>query len=265
MAEEWMSRLQCRSSIAGAVVVIALFSSRPADAQVGIDPGPPRECQDLGNRLITGAQYDIINQKLAVKQLEKMRAKLSYDSQAGDIAAVEHDKRRIGNLEYRIAMDEWLIRWNLRQYPNFYTIRTDPVSCAAIAQATHTIPRPYPPQYAPLSMPGILSPTPMSSDSKVPVTIINAESNGAGIAFAIDGVAHQAAAGTRQELTVSLDSKITYDGGGSLGQRRYQITPGIYEFRSTPAGWAFYKLSGVIETAKALSAEEAEADSSRPR
>ena len=38
-----MSRLQCRGSIAGAAVVVALLSSRPADAQVGVDPGPPRE------------------------------------------------------------------------------------------------------------------------------------------------------------------------------------------------------------------------------
>ena len=42
MGEEWMSRLQCRGSIALAVMVAALLSSRPADAQILIAPLPPR-------------------------------------------------------------------------------------------------------------------------------------------------------------------------------------------------------------------------------
>ena len=38
-------------------------------------------------------------------------------------------------------------------------------------------------------------------------------------------------------------STITYDGGGSIGGRRYRLSPGVYEFRSTAEGWAFYKLT----------------------
>ncbi len=39
-----MSRLQCRGSIAGAAVVVALLCAKePAEAQVGVDPGPPAE------------------------------------------------------------------------------------------------------------------------------------------------------------------------------------------------------------------------------
>ena len=49
-----MSRLQCRGSIARAAVVVALLSSRPADAQLGVDPGPPREHGGLLNTFITG-------------------------------------------------------------------------------------------------------------------------------------------------------------------------------------------------------------------
>ena len=72
--------------------------------------------------------------------------------------------------------------------------------------------------------------------------IVNAEPAGPGVAFAIDGVDHQAAGGTRQTMAVAPDSYITYDGGGSIGQRRYLITSGLYEFRSTAAGWELYKL-----------------------
>jgi hypothetical protein len=238
MAEECMSRLQCRVLIAGAAVVVALLSSRPADAQVGVDPGPPREPGGLLNALVTGAQYDIVNEALAEHRLQKLQAKLRRDAERDDIAAVDRDVRRIDNVKYRIAIHEWLIRWNSRQYPDFYPIRTDAVSRAAIAQATHPTPVPYPPQYVP-------TPGPMATAPTIPITIVNAETAGAGVAFAIDGVTHQAPAGSRQDLAVAPDAHITYDGGGSLGQRRYRISPGLYEFRLTAEGWALYKLPGM--------------------
>jgi hypothetical protein len=248
-----MSRLQCRGSIAGAAIVVALLSSRPAEAQVGVDPGPPREHPCLLRAVITGAEYDILNEALAERCLEHLQAKLRNDAERGDVAAVDHDAYRIDKVKYRIAMHEWLARWNMRQYPDFYPIRTDAVSCAAIAQATHPTPAPYPRQSAPPSRPMVralippqYAPTvgPMAAAPTIPITIVNAESAGDGVAFAIDGVAHQSPAGSRQELAVAPDSHITYDGGGLLGQRRYLITPGLYEFRSTAEGWALYKLSG---------------------
>ena len=144
-----MSRLQCRGSIAGAAVVVALLSSRPADAQVGVDPGPPREPGGLLNDLVTGVEYDIVNQALAEQRLQNLQAKLRRDAERGDMAAVDCDVRRIDNVKYRIAIDEWLIRWNSRQYPGFYPIRTDAVSCAAIAQATHPTPISLPPAACP--------------------------------------------------------------------------------------------------------------------
>ena len=199
-----MSRLQCRGSIAGAVVVVALLSSRPAAAQVGVDPGPPREHPDALNTMITGAEYDIVNEAMAEQRLQHLQAKLRRDAERGDMAAVDCDVRRIDNVKYRIAIHEWLIRWNLRQYPDFYPIRTDAVSCAAIAQATHPTPSPYPRQSAPTPRPMAVAPT-------IPITIVNAEPTGAGIAFAIDGVTHQAPAGSRQDLAVAPDSHITYD------------------------------------------------------
>jgi hypothetical protein len=233
-----MSSLQCRGSIAGAVFVVALLSSRPADAQVGVDPGPPREPGGLCNNLLTGVQYDIVNLALAEHRLQKLQAKLGSDAERGDRAAVDCDLRRIDNVKYRIAMDVWLIRWNSLHNPGFYPIRTDPVSCAAIAQAATPI-------QLPDALRQIPTPDPMAAGPTIPITIVNAEPAGAGIVFAINGITHQAAAGSRQNLAVPLDSYITYDSGGSLGLRRYRISPGILEFRSTAEGWALYKLGGM--------------------
>ena len=201
-------------------------------------PGPaPRTRQACCNDLITGAEYDIVNQALAEHRLQKLQAKLRSDAERGDMAAVDCDVRRIDNVMYRIAIDEWLIRWNSRHYPCFYPIRTDAVSCAAIAQATHPTPSPYPRQYVP-------TPGPMAAAPTITITIVNAEQAGAGVAFSIDGITHQAPAGSRQDLAVAPDSHITFDAGGSLGQRRYRLSPGVYEFRSTAEGWALYKLAG---------------------
>ncbi len=233
-----MSRLQRRGSIAGAAVLVALLSSSPADAQVGVNPGPPREPGGLLNNLLTGVEYDIVNQALAEHRLQHLQAKLRRDAERGNMAAVDCDVRRIDNLKYRITIDEWLIRWNSREYPCFYPIRTDAVSLAAIAQATHPTPAPYPPQFVP-------TPGPMAAAPTIRITIINAKPAGAGIAFAIDGIPHQAPAGSRQSLAVAPDANITYDGGGSLGLRRYRLSSGLYEFRSTAEGWALYKLAGM--------------------
>jgi hypothetical protein len=235
MAEECMSRLQYRGLIATAVVVVALLSSSPADAQIGVDPGPPREPGGLCNNLVTGAEYDIVNVALAEHRLQKLQAKLRGDAERGDMAAVECDVHQIDNVMYRIAIHEWLIRWNMRQYPDFYPIRTDAVSRAAIAQATHPTPSPYPPQYVP-------TPVPMAAAPTITITIVNAQKAGAGIAFSIDGIPYQAPAAWRHDLTVAADSNISYDAGGSLGHGRYRLAPGVYEFRLTAEGWALYKL-----------------------
>jgi hypothetical protein len=233
-----MFRLQCRCSIVGAAVVVALLSSRTADAQVGVDPGPPREPGGLCNNLVTGAHYDIVNVALAEHRLQKLEAKLRSDAERGDIAAVDRDVCQIDNVKYRIAIHEWLIRWNSRHYPDFYPIRTDAVSLAAIAQAAS-------PTQIPDYLRQVPTPGPMVTTPTILITIVNAQKAGAGVAFSIDGIPYQAPAGWRHDLTVALDSNISYDAGGSNGHRRFGLSPGVYEFRSTAEGWALYKLSGM--------------------
>ncbi len=230
-----MSRHQCRGSIVGAAVLVALLSSRPADAQVGIDPGPPREPGGLCNKLATGVWYDVVNQKLAVHHLEHLEAKLRSNAERGDTTPSGFHLRQIDNLKYRITIDEWLIRWNSLHYPDFYPIRTDPVSCAAIAQASHPI-------YIPDDLRQVQPPPPMPPAPTIPITIINAESSGTGIVFAINGLTYQVAPSSRKDLAIPFDSTITFEVGGSVGERRYRITQGLYEFRSTAEGLMLFKL-----------------------
>ena len=179
-----------------------------------------------------------MNQALAEHRLQNLQAKLRRDAERGDMAAVDRDVRRIDNLKYRIVIDEWLIRWNSRRIP---LLLPDPDRCRVARRhrsGRHTR-RKFPTHQRSVPTPG-----PIAAAPTIPITIVNAEPAGAGVAFAIDGVAHQAPAGSRQDLAVAPDSNITYDGGGSLGQRRYRISPGLYEFRSTAEGWALYKLAG---------------------
>ena len=131
-----MSKLQCRGSIAPAAVVLALLWSSAADAQVGVVPGPPREPGGLLNNLVTGVQYDLVNQAKAERRLQHLQAKLRRDAEGRNSAAVDRDVRRIGNVKYRIVVDEWLIRKNSLLDPGCYPypIRMDAMSCAAIAQ-----------------------------------------------------------------------------------------------------------------------------------
>jgi hypothetical protein len=233
-----MARLEYRSSIARAAVVVALLSSRPAAAQV-INPGPPQQPGGLYNDVITGVAYDRINQAMAEHRLQQLQEKQARDAQRCNSAAVDRDARRIENLRYRIVVDEWLIRINTLHDPGWYPypLRLDPMSCAAIENAARPGLPPYYPQRPP--SPG---PLPRPIVPTFTVTIRNAEMSGDSIPFGIDGVVYRALPDSIQDLPVPPDSNIFYDSGGALGMRRYQLSAGRYEFRSTPEGLMLYKL-----------------------
>jgi hypothetical protein len=135
MAEEWMSRLQYRGSIALATIVIALLSLRPAGAQVVV-PGPARQHGGFLNNLGSWWWYEPINQAKAERHLSRIQEKLRRDVGRGDSSAVDCDVRRIDDLQYRILVDEWLIRKNCGQDPGYYPYprRLDPITYNAIAQ-----------------------------------------------------------------------------------------------------------------------------------
>jgi hypothetical protein len=220
--------------IAGAVIVVALLSSKAADAQI-IHPGPPGDHWSWWDTCVPGVHYDIANQAMAEHRLHHLQAKLRRDVERGDTAAADRDAHRIDMVKYRIAIDEWLIRWNRLQDPCFTPLLTDATSRAAIAQAASPAPPPPLPQR-------VWTPGEMAVARTITITIVNAGPAGANVAFTIGGVAHQIPGGSRQNLEVPTGSTITYDVGGS--ERRYLISPGLYEFRSTAEGWTLYKLAG---------------------
>jgi hypothetical protein len=211
-------------------VVIAMFSSKGANAQV-VAPDPSWA---YGNGFLYYPHIETLYERMdhahAERKLWHLEARLRHDAERGDSAGVGCNISRINEVKYRMAVDEWLIRKNSLHDPGYYPFRTDTQTAAYIAQAT----RPGGDPVFPQSMPG-----PMGAASTISITISNAEP--AGIDFAINGVAYQAAGGSRQSLAVAPASTITYNGGGSIGQRRYSISSGSYEFRSTAEGWVLYK------------------------
>lgn len=228
-----MSTLQYRGSLVWALVLMSLLASRSADAQVVAAPGTPLQPGGLYNDVITGVEYDRLNQAKAERRLPQVQAKLRRDTERGNVASAAHDARWIDNLRYRIAVDRWLIRQNSLQDPGYYPVRNDPISCAAIAEAARPseIPDPARP-----------TPAPMAAVPTVSITIVNSAAAGTDITFVIDDITQKAVGGSRQDLVVTPEAVISYDGGGSIGQRRYQISSGVYEFRSTAEGWVLYKL-----------------------
>ena len=230
-----MSTLQSRSSIALLVLVLGLTSSRLSVAQSGINAGPVEAPGNFFRETNIGVTYDRLNQAKAERSLRYHEEKLRRDSQRCNTAAAEHDARKIQNLKFRILADEWLIRKNSTQELIPYPFLADPISYAAIAQATCLVPYNGNPQLVPPAPPRPTAPV-------ITITITCVESAGSTVAFEVDGTSYQAAPGSRQDLTVPLDATVRYDAGGSLGKRQYTIQAGNYEFRSTPEGIAFYRL-----------------------
>ena len=137
--------LKYRCSIAAAAVLVALFSSRAADAQVVV---PARQHGGLLNDLITGVEYDRVNRAKAEWHLPHLQAKLGRDARRGHSDAVDCDVRRIENHKFRIVVDGWLIRQNSLLDPGYYPypVRLDPMTCAAIADAARPQEFPTEPQ-----------------------------------------------------------------------------------------------------------------------
>jgi hypothetical protein len=88
--------------------------------------------------------YERVDQAKAERHLPRLHEKLRRDAERNDSAAVGRDLCRIDDLQYRIAVDEWLIRkMSCCQDPGYYPYprRLDPITYCAIAQY-RTPPRP---------------------------------------------------------------------------------------------------------------------------
>jgi hypothetical protein len=138
-----MSKLEYRGSIVLAAIVVGLLSPRGADAQVM--QGPPREPGGFVNEVATGVAYDRANQKAAVHRFQYLQAKLRRDVERNNSVAASRDARQIENVRYRMSMNEWLIQKNSLMDPCFVPapLRLDPMTCAAIANASRPPEAPF--------------------------------------------------------------------------------------------------------------------------
>ena len=81
-----------------------------------------------------------------------------------------------------------------------------------------------------------------ATPAPVSVVIVNAGPPGAAVEYVIDGIASRIESGQQQRLAVGSTSTILYDRGGDLGEQRYALSAGAYEFRASGTGWALFKL-----------------------
>ena len=131
-----MSTTHCRGLIATAAILVALFASQTARAQVPCKPGYPCEPGGFYNNTLTGVQYDLMNQAHAAKHLRHAESKLNRAAAQQNPAAAARDVRRIARLEHRMMVNDWLTRYNscqeLSPYP--HSLCLDPITAAVLSR-----------------------------------------------------------------------------------------------------------------------------------
>ena len=131
-----MSTIQCRLVIAAAVAMFAMATASPAHAQFIADPAQRRFGQPSFPNNGSGRNYDIANQAMAEHKLGASQARRQRFLERGNTAGADREAWKSYNYQYRIAVDEWLIRKNSGcdpgRYP--YPVTLDPMSCAVIGQ-----------------------------------------------------------------------------------------------------------------------------------
>jgi hypothetical protein len=144
------------------------------------------------------------------KRLEQDQARLQDDLRSGDTARVNRDLEQIRRDEWWLTIDR-----NGRRFG------------------------PTPP----LPQPAASSAAPVTVPPQVAVVVIqNPEQSGLAVNYVVDGVTYRTERGGRQSLVVGPSSTIWYDRGGDFGVQRYALSVGVYEFRSSGAGWGLVKL-----------------------
>jgi hypothetical protein len=148
------------------------------------------------------------------KRLEQDQARLDDDLKRGDTARVNRDLEQIRRDEWWLTIDR-----NGRRFGP-----TPPLpQPAAGSAATVTVP----PQVS-------------------VVVIQNPEQSGLAVNYVVDGVTFRTEPGGRQSLVVGPSSTICFDRGGDFGVARYALSAGVYEFRSSAAGWGLVKLKSTV-------------------
>lgn len=218
--------------MAWVVVGIAFFSARTTMAQLY----PPSPRWAYGNGFIYDPHYATLaeryDHKCAEHQLAHLESKIARDQACGNPAKNERRLLWMNELRFRLAADEWLIRMNSLQDPGYYPYRTDFQTAGYMADAARPGPEPGIPQ-------AVLWPNSIAPET----TIYIANTGSSEVGFNINGVSAQIFGGSRKLFPTFAPATITFNGGGSIGERRYTITPGRYEFRSTAEGWILVRTS----------------------
>jgi hypothetical protein len=242
-----MSKPMYPCTILAVTILLASIAPRPAQAQ---DP--------------TDLPMDFLFKKVDEWGLQYRRARLQNDINSGDAVRVNRDLNRIQRDEWRLWYDRRRIRRDMwlpvgpwvhvppriplgetliahPQYPGYGYYPSNPTQLYQLAQPG-SLPDPQPSEGVSAgSAPG-LPPGATTTPAQFPVVIVNAGQPGTAIDYVIDGVAYKTETGQQQGLAVSPGSTILYNRGGNLGQQRYALSAGVYEFQSSDTGWALFKL-----------------------
>jgi hypothetical protein len=220
-----------RCTILSATILLASFAPRPARAQ---DP--------------TDLPIDFLFKGIHEWELQYNQTRLENDINRGDAAGVNRDLNRIQRDEWKLWYDRRRIRrdmW-LPAGPWVPLPRSIPMGETLIAHPMYPGFGYYPSnptQLYQLEQPGTLpAPGAAQAPAQFPVVIKNAGKPGTTIDYVINGVAFKTESGQHERLAVSPRSTIVFDRGGELGQQRYALSAGVYEFQSSDAGWSLFKL-----------------------
>ena len=133
------------------------------------------------------------------------------------------------------------------QYPGYYYYPSNPGQLyyypGQTAPAAST-----PTATASVAAPTITAPsTTMATNSrpvqKIAVKFVNPEEFGVAMNFAVDGIAQSVPSGFTQSLDATSTSVIEFNRGEGLGNARYTLSPGTYEFQYGDSGWQCFKKS----------------------
>jgi hypothetical protein len=242
-----MSKSMYRLTILSMTLWLASIAARPARAQ---DPFRLPE--------------DFLFEKVDEWWLQHDEARLQNDINRGDALRVNRDLNRIQWDERRIWYDRRRIRRDLLlppgpwvpwpqpipmdstliphpQYPGYGYYPSNPTQLYQLPQPA-SFPSPSPSGSVSAGLASGSTPGATAPPAQVPVVIVNAGPSGTAIDYVIDGVAYKTESGQQQRLAVSPTSTILYNRGGDLGEQRYALSAGVYEFQSSDTGWALFKL-----------------------
>ncbi len=194
----------------------------------------------------TDLPMDFLFKRVHEWKLQHDQARLEEDINRGDAMSVNRDLNRIQRDERRIWLDERMIRRDMWLPVGPWVPRPKPIPPGETLVAHPQYPEYgyYPSNPAQLyRLPQAAGyPGAVAASAELGVVIVNAGKPGTAVEYVVDGFVYKTESGQHQELAAGPGSTIRYQRGGELGEQRYALTAGVYEFRSVDKGWSLVKL-----------------------